>query len=237
MSKGGFVIADAEKDISFWKKCRQNYLTSSDVYTWITPDTPDWWSDTRSSIIAKKVSGEESVFEPDAETSVLHGQLDERHIMGKFGKAVGCVVRPTNTLWGNWKWPYIAASVDGFGCPDFMQDTMPVLFQDRVRAEDLAREIRERNSWFLLEIKKSTSTKWQKEIPEYYVAQVKTQLEITNLPYGIIVAETVKRGAKAWHRSFWDMRAYIVERDPLWGAVLAQASQEFIEALDVAKGK
>ena len=79
----------------------------------------------------------------------------------------------------------------------------------------------------LLEIKRSTSVKWQQQVPEYYIPQLQTQMHILDLPAAVIAADTIKRGAEQKWRLFWDMRAYVVLRNPAWASKLDQANEEF----------
>jgi hypothetical protein len=80
-------------------------------------------------------------------------------------------------------------------------------------------------------VKKSTSVKWKKEVPEYYVCQVQTQLAVLEMDYAIIMAETIHRGEEQKWRNFWDMRAYVIERDPKWERQMDKMNREFVQAL------
>ena len=227
--------ADAKEDFDHWKKVRRNYLTSSDMFTWLEVGIPDWWGDTREDILHSKVTGEDKEFDTETETSIAHGSYDEEHIQEKFGYAVGCGVEPHNGLYVNNRWPYLAASIDGFGFPTPEAELHPELFQSRAMCKKLRRHIDREGVRFITEVKKSTSTKWQREVPEYYITQVKTQLAIMEIPYAIIMADTVARGKKMKWRQFWDMRAYVIEADPAWPALLDEIDKEFEDALDIAR--
>jgi hypothetical protein len=242
-------IADAKADFSHWKEMRRGYLTSSEVFGWREVDVPPWYSEDNNklTVLAGK-RGAEKEFDQYAETSMAHGTYDEQHIQEKFGYIVGCLVKPDNGLYTNPRWSHIAASIDGFGQPwDMLPDTMkkvvgdggpppevhPELCQDRGLAHYLRDYIDVTGSMFITEVKKSTSSKFQRMVPEYYVPQVKTQLSILELPYAIIMADTFMRHPEQKWRNVWDFRAYVIERDPAWDLVLDEENENFKTALDV----
>jgi hypothetical protein len=228
-------VADANEDFDHWKATRRCYLTSSDVFTWREVDIPDWWGDTREDIIHSKLTGEDKVFDPETETSVAHGSFDERNIQAKFAEAVGCAVEPMNALYVNSRWPFLGASIDGFGFPILNAPTRPEFCQDRRRVPRLRKYIDKQGVRFITEVKKSTSTKWPTAVPEYYKAQVQTQLAILEMPYAIIMAETVVRGKKQKWRQYWDLCAHVIEADPAWLSVMDEIDIEFADALALAK--
>jgi len=225
------AIADAKEDFDGWLEARKDYLTSSQMFTWRGVSIPDWWDDTRQSIEDEKFGGRHKIFDHEATVSMAHGTFDEENIMHKFGAAVGARVEPCNKLFVNDRWPHLAASIDGFvyapkGTPDYTLFQAPTIL-DEVRT-DMDNSI-EGEQAILCEIKKSTSTKWQTEVPVYYRPQLQTQLHILDLPAAVIVAETIKRGDDQKWRWFWDMRAYLVLRNPVWESKLDQANREFGE--------
>lgn len=228
-------IADAKEDFDHWKETRKGFLTSSEVYAWREVDVPDWYAATNhpEGILAGKLHGVEKRFEANAETSVEHGTYDEEHIQGKFGHIVGCDVLPDNGLYVSKKWSHIAASIDGFGRPgDPGNPIHPELCQDRGLARYLRDLIDERDTVFLTEVKKSTSAKFQKTVPDYYVDQVKTQLSVLELDYAVIMADTIMRHPEQKWRWLWDFRAYVIERSKAWDAVLDQLNEEIKKSLD-----
>jgi hypothetical protein len=225
------AIADAKEDFDAWLEARKPYLTSSQMFTWRGVSIPDWWGDTRASIEKEKFGDHEKTFEDEVIVSMAHGTYDEVNIMQKFGKAVGAHVEPCNKLFVNDRWPHLAASIDGFvyvptDTPDYTFFQSSELL-DEVHS-DMAGLI-EGDQALLCEIKKSTSAKWQSEVPAYYRPQLQTQLHILDLPAAVIVAETIKRGDDQKWRMFWDMRAYLVLRNPAWESKLDQANKEFGE--------
>lgn len=222
-------IADMQEDEAAWKEARRGLLTSSEMFSWLD-DTPSWWGDGPEEVLAGK-RGIDKVFDEETETTIAHGSFDEPNIIDKFGYAAGCMVKKTNGLFVNDRFPGIGASVDGFGQPDPEAEPRAVFSQDRALFPYLHDVINDRNVQFLLECKKSLSTKWQKEVPSYYVTQCKTQLSVLELDYGIIFAETVKRGDTQKWRSFWDFRAFVIERDPKWDEVLLREGEKFLTAL------
>lgn len=224
-------IADAKEDMDAWKVARRSLFTSSEVYSLLDIDRPAWWSDDFDSVVAGKRTGEDKEFDSETETTIAHGTFDEENIQAKFGYAVGCEVMPDNGLYVNDRWPKIGASIDGIGRPSKDAEVFPEFSHDRMMLPLLRAEIDERNSKFITEIKKSLSVKWQSSTPEYYVSQVKTQLAVLELPYAVIIAETVKKGQAQKWRQFWDMRAYIIERDPSWDTVLDGLNQVALDTL------
>ena len=228
-------LADAKEDFDHWLEIRKDYLSSSEVFTWLG-NTPSWWGDTRADVLAGK-RGVEKVFPRETETSIAHGSFDEENIMKKFGYAVGCDVQPHNGFFVNDKWPAIGASIDGFGQPwdtDAFHDPSlecpevhPEFSQDRTLFAYLRDYIDTTGDKFLLEIKKSTSVKWKREVPAYYVTQCQTQMAVLEIDYCIITAETIHRGEEQKWRNYWDMRAYVIERDPKWEKQMDKMNREF----------
>ncbi len=224
-------LGDAQEDYDAWKAVRRGYLSSSEMFSWID-HTPDWWGDGPDEVLEGKVEGYEKSFDRETETTIAHGQYDEQNIQEKFGYAVGCNVRSDNGFYVNDKFPGIGASIDGWGCPvEGPCEIHSELFQDRGMAHDLRAIIDGTDAEFLTEIKKSLSVKWRSEVPEYYITQVKTQLSVLEVPYAIIVAETVHRGATQKWRTFWDMKAYVIERDWAWDDVLLREGEKFLDRL------
>jgi hypothetical protein len=229
------AIADAKKDFDHWLEARKPYLTSSDMFSWREIGIPDWWGDTRDSIIDTKFCGVDKEFDYETYVSMTHGTFDEVNIMMKFSKAVGARVESCNKLFVNDRWPHLAASIDGFvyapeGNPEHYLFQAPEVLDELVLG---MQEVIEPGTAILCEVKKSTSTKWQTEVPNYYIPQLQTQMHILDLPAAVIVTETVKRGDEQKWRLFWDMRAYIVLRNPVWEKKLDQANKEFEEAKEM----
>jgi len=225
-----FVLADANEDRKHWLKTRQRYLTSSAIFTWRGVDIPRWWSDDREGIVREKFEGEEKVFEDAVVTSMANGSFDEENIQRKFGYAVGAKTENCNKLFGCGRWMGLAASIDGFvRRPGLKVPPFPEMCQDPHQMDQVTAllydEIGEDEAW-LCEIKKSTSSAWQERVPDYYIPQLQCQMHILDLPAAVIVAECIKR---VKHRTFWDLRPYVVERDPAWEGILEQCNNEFLE--------
>lgn len=234
-------LGDAQEDFDAWKKVRRSYLSSSEMFSWLD-DTPNWWSDGPDDVLDGK-RGIEKTFDPETETTIAHGTFDEQNIQAKFGYAVGCNVAPDNGFFVNDRFPGIGASIDGFGSPWNYNmpllkipydepEVHPELSQDRTLFPHLREYIDYTGEQFITEVKKSLSVKWMKEVPEYYVSQVKTQLSVLEMPYAIIMAETVKKGDTQKWRQFWDFRAYIIERDDAWDRVLEREGKKFLTLLE-----
>lgn len=223
-------IADAKADEEHWLEQRKGLLTSSEIHTWIG-DVASWWGDRPEDVLAGK-GGARKVFDAETETTIAHGTFDEENIIAKFGTAAGCQVMPSNGLFVNSRFPGIGASIDGLGKPDPDAEPVPVFSQDRTLFPYLNDYINADGGTFLLECKKSLSVKWQREVPKYYEDQVRTQLSVLELDYGIIFAECVKKGDTQKWRQFWDFRAYIIERDDAWDEVLLQEGEKFLRALE-----
>jgi hypothetical protein len=205
------------------------------MFSWREIGIPEWWSDTRDSIIDTKFGGADKEFDYETYVSMTHGTFDEVNIMMKFSKAVGARVESCNKLFVNDRWPHLAASIDGFvyapgGDPDHYLFQAPEMLDELI---DNMVQVIKPGTAILCEIKKSTSVKWQIGVPEYYIPQLQTQMHILDLPAAVIVTETIKRGADQKWRLFWDMRAYLVLRNPVWESKLDQANKEFEEAKEM----
>lgn len=236
-------IADAKEDFSFWKESRRNFLTSSEVFAYREVDVPPWYAaDSNPRSVLDGKLGVEKTFDTYAETSMAHGSYDEENILAKFGHMVGCSTCPDNGLYVNTRWSHIAASIDSFIAPwdiDAWHDPLleepelhAELSQDRTLAPYLREYIDANGGVALGEVKKSTSVKWQKEVPIYYISQVKTQISVLEMDYAVIMAETIMRNPEKKWINQWDMRAFVIEHDPAWDLVLDKLNENFRTALD-----
>lgn len=225
-------IADAKEDREHWLDVRQDYLTSSEFFTWreeFTKET-DWWPDRRKDVLFVKAGGEKT-FTDEAVTSMLHGSEDEENILRKFGKAAGCVVSPQNGLYTNSRWPALAASIDCIGYAGLGLEPVPEFSHDRDLFPYLHEVIWDWNEPFIIEAKKSTSTKWQTKCPDYYWTQCQAQMHILDIPRNIITAECVKKGDTEKWRKYWDQRAYVIDFDHSFAVVMDQLNQEAIDLI------
>ena len=230
-------IADAKEDYEGWKEARRDLITSSEIFTWVG-NVPSWWGDRREDVLAGKEPGApDKEFPLETATSIAHGAFDEESIMAKLGHAVGCQVLPHNGLFTNSRWPFIGASIDGYLRPwDYdawhepnleCPEVHPEFSQDRTLMPYLRSYIDAAGDEALLEIKKSTSQKWKTETPEYYVTQIQTQMAVLEIDYCVIAAECIHRGEQQKWRNYFDMRAYVHERDPKWEKHLDRINREF----------
>ena len=220
-----------------WLEQRKGYLTASAVYGWRGPDFAlkknAWYfgDNNREAILAEKLEGVEKEFPARARVAMAHGSFDEENIIRKFEEGIGFRCEGDNSMFVNDRWPHIAATVDGYIHPfdpvhdhqgpgvNFCQDpeVFPALHLDLLKRET-----------GILEIKKSISVAWSRsEVPEYYLAQVQTQLHVTGLAYAVICAECVATDPKEKWRKFWDLRPTLIERDPKWANVLDKCNAEF----------
>lgn len=225
-------VADAKADKDHWLEARKSYLTSSEMFSWRGPEfmtkaTAKWWSDDQESVLAGK-RGVEKEFDQESETSIWHGTYDEENILEKFGNIVGCCTKPDNGLYVNSRYPGVAASIDGYGKPAKEAPLYPEACQDRTLVPYIRDFIDVSDCVFITEVKKSTSSKFQTEVPEYYVAQVKTQLCVLDLPYAIIMADTFKRGDAMKWRYYWDFKMYVIEYDPAFEDILKREGEKFL---------
>lgn len=220
-------IGDAVSDHEAWLEARKGLLTSSKVFTWRGEDIPSWWEDTRADVLR-----DDKVFDDETATSILHGTYTEDNVIEKFAAASGISCEGENSLWYNDDFPGIGASIDGYAYPQIAppEPHLPEMCQDRGH---LQRVIDETSPYekVILECKYSTSTKWQSEVPIYYIPQLQTQMWVLDLPAAIIVASTIKRGDTQKWRWFWDLRPYVVVRDPAWEKKLQVAGKQYLTAI------
>jgi len=218
-----------------WLEQRKDYLTASSIYAWRGEGCADpknkWYFDdsNRQAIIAEKFHGYVKEFTPYAQVSMEHGSYDEENIIAKTGQLLGCVVEPDNSMFVNDRWPHLAATIDAFIYAPTIENRK-AFCQDELQAEAVRQRLGDlpEGDATILEIKKSVSVGWaRKQVPEYYIAQVQTQLTICNLDFGVISAECLCKHPKEKWRMFWDLRPTIIERDPHWETVLDQCNEEF----------
>jgi len=224
-----------------WLGIRKKYLGASTITGWIGPSSLPkkygWFfeDNTREGIIKEKFLGVEKEFHPYNVVSMAHGAHDEENIIAKVGDMLGCPVEPDNSMFVNDEWPHIAATVDCFigydehkapgtnYCHDVEQVSNVLQGLSRLEPGDKT----------VLEIKKSVSVGWARnEVAPYYWNQVQTQLHVLDLEFGVIAAECLFKHPKEKWRMFWDLRPFIIERDPRWAVTLDQCNEEFGVALD-----
>jgi len=238
-------IADAA-DREEWLETRKRYLTASAIYGWRGPAFADkknaWYfeDNNREAICAEKFQGYEKEFTRYATVGMAHGRWDEENIARKFEDGIGFKVETANDMFVNDRWPHLAATVDGYIHTDqYVHDINDVGENEYCQEEGLFEAMHLRimgRGTGLLEIKKSVSVAWARnQVPEYYVAQVQTQLHITDVPWAIIVAECICKHPKEKWRMFWDLRPTVIKRDPAWADVLDQCNAEFKKELDAAE--
>ena len=225
-----------------WLEQRKRYLTASAVFGWRGPHVHDpkvtkkyewyWGDNNRESILREKLEGWEKEFPFPSEVSMAHGREDEEHIIWKVGELLGCHTENDNSMFVNSRWPCVAATIDAFIHPYRGRDGSHPFCQspELVRAAQSRLQTLPDGRATVLEIKKSISVGWARdEVPEYYVAQVQTQLHVLDLPFGIIAAECIfPDPAEKW-RKYWDLRPFVIERDPAWASVLDSCNAEFAE--------
>jgi hypothetical protein len=231
-------VGDAS-DREVWLETRKQYLTASSIYGWRGAEYADkknaWYfeDNNREAICAEKFEGYEKEFPPYSVVSMAHGSFDEMNIIRKFEAGVGFKCEPDNSMMVNDRWPCLAATVDGFlhtdddlGEPEvnFCQDTDEfAILRERITGRGTG----------ILEIKKSISVAWARgQVPEYYVAQVHTQLAILDMPWAVICAECIFTDPKEKWRKYWDLRPTVIKRNPEWDRVLDKCNAEFELALD-----
>lgn len=212
-----------------WLESRRGYLTASSIFTWREVDHPKWWSDKRADIVAEKWGGVEKEFDAFTQVSINHGAFSEKDIALKFEDGIGFRVETCNDMFINDDFPGIAATLDGYlhtGVMDDRGKCGPQYCQDGQVFPNLRASIEDRGTG-VLELKRSVSKGWQTKVPDYYYSQVQCQLHITDLDWGVICADTIYRDG---YRQYWDLRPYLIERDPSWRGILQQAGEEFLAA-------
>ena len=191
------------------------------MFTFNGKGIPGWWGDTAESLLNEKLNGIPKEFPGEARVSMNHGIKDEEGIGEKLGEDLGAVFESDHGLYVNGKWPGLAASIDGFMYrPDGDIPDIPLYMQDKEQRDKLYHDLLfmlEPDTAVLCEVKKSTSTKWQTEVPIYYRTQLQAQMHILDIEAAIIVAETVawlKPEGEQRKRPFWDLKPHLVMRDP-----------------------
>lgn len=234
------VISNADNREE-WLETRKRYLTASSIYAWRGPACADkknaWYFENtnRDTILAEKLNDAQPEFGPYATVSMAHGSQDEVNILEKLGLALNAEVEPTNRMFVNDRWPHLAATIDGvMDTPQALApgEELPYFCQDREGQHALHDALRELEGPFVTEAKKSVSVGWARnQPPEYYICQVQTQLAILEWDYGVLVAECLFTDPKEKWRKYWDLRPFLVARDPNWDRVLDKCEKEFAIAM------
>lgn len=227
-----------------WLEQRKGYLGASEITAWLgpscLPDKYKWYfaDNTREGIIAQKFHGVEKEFGEYAIVSMAHGAHDEENIIAKVGEMLACPVEPDNSQFVNDRWPGIAATVDAFIGYDPTTEPGTNFCQSSEQIDKVLRGLSrlDEGDMTVLEIKKSVSVGWARgEVAPYYVNQVQTQLHILDLEFGVIAAECLFKHPKEKWRLFWDLRPFIIERDPKWADVLDRTNEEFLHQKEIAQ--
>lgn len=221
-----------------WLELRKQYITASAITGWLGPSSLpskySWYfeNNTREGILVEKFEGHEKEFDAYSKVSMAHGAYDEENIIAKVGKMLECPVEPDNSMFVNERWPHVAATVDAFIGYDPTTEPEECFCQDDEQVEKVLRGLSrlEECDMTILEIKKSVSVGWARnEVAPYYVNQVQTQLHVLDLEFGVIAAECLFKHPKEKWRLFWDLRPFIIERDPAWADTLDRVNAEFGE--------
>lgn len=228
-------------DREAWLELRKKYITASAITGWIGPSALPkkyaWFfeDNTRESILAEKFEGVEKEFSHNAIVSMAHGAKDEENIIAKVGEMLACPVEADNSMFVNERWPHLAVTVDGFIGYDPTTEPEVQYCQDPEMVEKCLRGLSrlEEGDMVPLEIKKSVSVGWSRgEVPPYYVNQLRTQLAVLDIEFGVICAETLyKHPVDKW-RLFWNLTPFVVEQDPAWLDTLDRVNEEFATELN-----
>jgi len=223
-----------------WLELRRNYITASAITGWIGPSALPkkyaWYfeDNTRESILAEKLEGIDKEFDQCPRISINHGAHDEKCIIEKVGEMLACP-EPDNSMFVNDRWPNVSVTVDAFIGFDPITQPEVEYCQDPRQVEATLHGLSRlgKNEKTILEIKKSISVGWARgEVPPYYINQVRTQLAVLELDFGVIAAECIFKYPREPWRLFWDLRPFIIEQDPAWLTTLDCVNEEFAAELN-----
>jgi len=257
-----YIIADPSTDgDDFWKYQRRRHLTASDIFKFLPGDVlldKGWWIEswmardsdgtqrnmnwaTRQTLERKREDFEITFRDPVA---VKWGQVEEDHNRELFEKYAGVKTRGTHTLVKNDRWPYLAASLDGYiKKPEgWTGIANPEMFDKPAQVS--AALDRLGHDTYLLEMKQTSdfgSAHWLNgkkteprniiagnfrpqppSVPVYYRAQVLTQMAIREIPTAVAV---VKAGAS-------HMTAHTMQLDLDWPEILDTINEEVSEEME-----
>ena len=226
------ICSDADQ--ALWKAERRKRITASSISTFLEI-APDFYTATKESLIADKLSGREEEFEHKSHVRMLHGREDEDHNAMKVGKMLGFPVARYHNLVSNERWPYLGASLDwllfpvmGVG-PELRYTNQIGQISDTWGRLDMLEDSGVRT--VLLELKQTEAHRyadkggggkpWIRFVPDYHKPQVQTGMWLTGLEHAVLGAAL---GAA-------DMTAWLLRRDPEWEGVMDKANAEAGELL------
>lgn len=203
-----------------WLEHRAQMICGSEMSI-VLGNQPDWMKTTYEDLLAEKRSGVPRTFTPTRR--MYWGTLCERSNMQLFAKSVGIQVRPTNALLQSTRNARVGSTLDGI-CriprtrrePDIgfaelcgNQSHVAGFFDDIAEYAGRVGVIELKQTDWLGD--------WKSGPPLYYLVQVQTQLYVTGLDFGLLVARV---GAS-------DMRAFVIEPDPFLFDEMDEAVTQF----------
>lgn len=227
----GIERLGTSEDRAEWLERRKLYLGASEIFTFRGVGLPRWWGDSRADVYAEKLDGVAKVFDARTQVAINHGSFSERDIGLKFQDGINLKVELSDDQFQNSEFPGIAATLDGYihvdrPYPGAINDVGPQFCQDPDVFPALRAELCELGGSGALELKRSVSKAWTSYVPEYYISQLQCQMHVCDLPWAVICADTI---FKDGYRQYWDLRAFLVMRDPAWRGILQDLGGQFLE--------
>ena len=231
------IICD-DSDRARWLELRRNYLTASDISTFMGT-APSYFTGSKEDLIAEKLHGTERIFGGGTQASVVHGRFDEDNNLKKASKLFGLPMVPYHYLVGATRWPFLAATLDGLGMVEYLvppdvsyakTGTRYGRFDTQGQVLETIDELEGLKGVCIVEMKQTSShiykrkdekRAWIEELPGHIIPQVQTQMWIADIPQCLVVGQL---GSD-------NMTGYLVFRDDKWAATLDAVNQEASIAL------
>lgn len=234
---GNRIIICDDSDEERWLEVRRDYLTASDLYTWM--NQKPWWLGSRQEILQSKVLGLET--EPaDEEKAELrrrklaHGRWNEENNRRKISHYAKIRSKPIHWLVGNTRWPLLAGTLDAIVVPPLrLEAIIPDIFTEAEHVQGVRDrlvfmegtgvfELKQaenkstyRNAWF--GYRKRNGVWMDGYGPEYNHPQIQAQMHLTGFHWGILGGQI-----GAIHSQL-----HLFERDEAFAEVMDEINEEF----------
>ena len=219
---------------SEWLEERRRRVTASELSIWIGT-APSFYSETRETLLARKLSGGEADFNDKSLRRLAHGREREANALRMTGEMFGYPTAGYSYLVGNERWPFLAATMDGLMFPWLGRQPRFELTSQVGHMAEIANTIAGLGQPILVEIKVSDSghrykdkdgphagrKAWIDYSPTYHAEQVQTGLWMAGLDHALLAGCLGGDELICWYH----------QRNAEWAEVLDRANEEAGQAL------
>jgi len=184
-----------------WLDERRKRITASDMNVWLGTQ-PSFYEETKATLVGRKLTGEDSVFNDRSLRRMAHGREREQNALRMAGLMFGFPTAPYGYLIGNERWPYLAATLDGLLFPWVGREPYYSLTSQEGHMAEVRSIIEHAHAPVMCEVKVSDSghrykdradsptagqKAWIDYCPTYHFEQVQTGLWMSGLEHALLV--------------------------------------------------